>query len=270
MITLENLAELFKLLEKHYTKERMYKDRTKEDVLFTWENMFRDADPVEVISAAKMHIAVSPYPPQISDITNNIVKIRKAKQMTGMEAFHEIKRAVNDGWTGKEAYADAFNNLPPILRRVAGSGKQLRDWAQLDPVQFETVIMPFIVKSYNTLAEREAMYFALPADMQKSQSWILDGPPDEVPPALPEKTIEDIYGEQVYAEIRKDAAEKKEKYKEAVEKFQRPLSAEDIKRYEKLCGKGKEEKPHCYWDEESISSVSEKIKERILNHESEM
>lgn len=268
MITLENLAELFKLLEKHYTKERMYKDRTKEDVLFTWENMFRDADPVEVISAAKMHIAASPYPPQISDITNNIVKIRKAKQMTGMEAFHEIKRAVNDGWTGKEHYADAFNNLPPILRRVAGSGKQLRDWAQLDPVQFETVIMPFIVKSYNTLAEREAMYFALPADMQKSQSWILEGPPDEMIPALPEKTIEDIYAEEVMKEIHKDASEKMEKYKDRVAQFTSPLNEKEKKRYEERFGK-KFDDGHRTWDSTSISAVAEKIKERVL-YESKM
>lgn len=264
MITFENLAELFTLLEKHYTAERMYKDRTKEDLLYTWKNMFQDADPFEVISAAKMHVASSPYPPQISDITNNIVKIRKARQMTGMEAFHEIKRAVNDGWSGKECYADAFNSLPPILRRVAGSGKQLRDWAQLDPVQFETVIMPFIVKSYNTLAEREAMYFALPADMQKSQSWILEGPPDEVTPALPDKTVEDIYYEKYMSEIRENTAERQEKYKDRIADFTKPLTTEEKKKYEEIFRK-KYDDEDDHWGTESLSAVAERIKERILS-----
>ena len=190
MITQEDFGIVMDLLLAAYgDKAFPVNDKAKMNkTLHLWSVMFEDDSPEEILVAVKDCIATLQFPPRIADIKGRIAQNRMAGQPTEMEAWTMVYKTVM-GCDSLKTARDLFDKLPRIAQELVGMPEQLMDWKEVDGNKLVTVVASNFMRSYKVKAEREASYHALPADMQKVESWKLPKPaekPKELP--KPEKT----------------------------------------------------------------------------------
>ena len=172
MMTVKDIGLMLDLLEANFGAA-MYKDTNRPAVVKLWSAMFADDDPSEVAIAVKDCIATLRFPPKIADIKSRMAQTRMQGQMTEMEAWQIIRAAVEEAYSYERA-DEIFWTLPKIIQRTVGSGRQIKAWRSVEDAQFETVIASNCMRTYRELAQREAGYHALPADLQQAESWRIE------------------------------------------------------------------------------------------------
>lgn len=103
-----------------------------------------------------------PSPGQIVDAIHKITNPRIA-EMTAMEAWSLVRKAIRNGYYGAE---EEFAKLPTACQRAIGSPSNLREIAQLDTDQVETVEQSHFIKAYNTQVVRERETAKMPSDIR--------------------------------------------------------------------------------------------------------
>lgn len=212
-----------------------YAKQDSDAILNVWYPLFKNDDPEEVGRAVTICICTLKFPPTVADIKQQMAECRLEDQPTAIEAFHVLSEAVKKS-SGKADAAEAFNALPPILRRIAGSSGQLVSWYRLSDESFQTVVMSAIRESYTILAKREAKYYALPAGLQRAENWRIGAPDLE---ALPEPVKEKTYDE-IMSDMAKSAEEYREQfgikanpdYAGKVSEFMQPITDIELKEIE--------------------------------------
>lgn len=136
-----------------------YKDlsvKEANDMIDAWSTMFSDDNTQIVIEAVKALITTLKYPPTIADIKEKIRLITQPAQMSEIEAWNIVRKAIS--------YYDAkekFDALPEMLQKLVGSPSQLREWAQMDNTSI-TVVASNFMRSYKARAAHEHELAALP------------------------------------------------------------------------------------------------------------
>lgn len=233
-MTINEIQIALRILNANYGRE-FYRDMDETDVIKEWAAQFGKDDPNEVMQAIQNCISTFSYRPVIADIRRRMAKNRTKGQMTEMQAFQAVKDAMRKS-TNRENSVAAFNNMPPILRKLVGRASQLRDWQNISDESFETVIASQIMRSYRTLAEQEADYYALPAQLQTMEPWRIEAPEPE---ALPEPEITKTV-DQIIDEANQGAAEHgmvmtddlKRKNAARVDAFLKPVTKDEEKALE--------------------------------------
>lgn len=137
-----------------------YKDFSKEELnaaVNLWATMFSE-EPIQVVTEAiKALICTLKYPPTIADVKEKIERLTQPDQMTEMEAWHLVKKAMNTS-----DFVSAFRSLPPAIRRVVGSPDQLKEWAYMESETVNSVIQSNFMRSFRVVAEREREFTKLP------------------------------------------------------------------------------------------------------------
>lgn len=145
-----------------------YKDMKRseaEGIVSLWAQMFAD-EPAEVVAVAvKAHIVNDPkgFPPHIGAIKTAIAKLKNPEEMTEMEAWALVRKAVSNGIYGA---VEEFNKLPEIVQRLVGSPNQLKEWALMDAETVGSVVASNFQRSYKVRAQSEREFLALPADVR--------------------------------------------------------------------------------------------------------
>ena len=103
-----------------------------------------------------------PSPGQIVDAIHKITNPRIA-EMTATEAWALVRKAIRNGYYGAE---EEFEKLPTACQRAIGSPSNLRELAQLDIDQVETVEQSHFIKAYNTQVVRERETAKMPSDIR--------------------------------------------------------------------------------------------------------
>ena len=103
-----------------------------------------------------------PSPGQIVDAIHKITTPRIA-EMTATEAWALVRKAIRNGYYGAE---EEFEKLPTACQRAIGSPSNLRELAQLDIDQVETVEQSHFIKAYNTQVIRERETAKMPSDIR--------------------------------------------------------------------------------------------------------
>ena len=103
-----------------------------------------------------------PSPGQIVDAIHKITNPRIA-EMTATEAWALVRKAIRNGYYGAE---EEFAKLPTACQRAIGSPSNLREIAQLDIDQVETVEQSHFIKAYNTQVVRERETAKMPSDIR--------------------------------------------------------------------------------------------------------
>ena len=103
-----------------------------------------------------------PSPGQIVDAIHKITNPRIA-EMTATEAWALVRKAIRNGYYGAE---EEFAKLPTACQRAIGSPSNLRELAQLDIDQVETVEQSHFIKAYNTQVVRERETAKMPSDIR--------------------------------------------------------------------------------------------------------
>lgn len=154
-----------------------YRDMKRSDAeaaVSLWCEMFAD-DPAHIVAmAVKSHIASDKkgYPPNIGAIKEAIRKLTHPAEMSDMEAWGYVSKALRNGIYG---YTEEFEKLPPVIRRIVGTPMQLREWAMMDSETVQSVVMSGFRKSYAARAESEREFIALPSDVREVMTQIAAG-----------------------------------------------------------------------------------------------
>ena len=180
-MTKQELIAVMERLEEYY--RNFYSGGDKQRVLDAWYPMFRDDDASEVNRAVVAYICTEKFAPTVAGIKTIMAENRMAGQMTEMQAWQKIRDAV-DFSTNREEARKQYDQLSPLLKKLAGSPSQLISWRKVNEDTFEGVIASNVQRSYRELARREAVYYAIPGQLQQEQTWRVEGPKEQA--ALPE------------------------------------------------------------------------------------
>ena len=145
-----------------------------ESVVALWTEMFKDDDPQVVAMAVKAHIANDKkgFPPHIGAIKDAIVKLTAPEEMTEAEAWALVAKAIRNGNYGSEK---EFAALPPVIQRLVGSPRQIREWAAMDSDTVSSVVASNFQRSYKARAAHERELLSLPGDVRTAMMRIADG-----------------------------------------------------------------------------------------------
>lgn len=130
-----------------------------------WAEMFADT-PYEIVGAAvKAHIATDTegYPPNVGKIKEQIRKLSQSNELTEQEAVRLILNACSNSTYNSQG---EYDKLPPVLQRLVGSPRQLREWAAMDSDVVNSVVSSNLMRSYKAMAEREREHQALPNNVK--------------------------------------------------------------------------------------------------------
>lgn len=183
-MTREDTLDLLSVLKAAYPN--FYRDMTRKDadhVISLWTEMFKD-EPAELVAlAVKAHIATDKkgFPPHIGAIKDAIVKIQQPDEMTELEAWGLVQKALRNGYYGAQ---EEFDKLPPVVQRLVGSPNQLREWSLMDTETISSVVASNFQRSYKARAAHEREFLALPSEVKQTMTQIAAGMKmPELPPA---------------------------------------------------------------------------------------
>ena len=119
-----------------------------------WQIMLEEYPKEMVMAALKVYIKTnsSGFAPSVSQLISSMYETTKHDQMTEGEAWALVKRAIQDGNYHAE---ERFNELPATLQRAVGNAGMIRQWAQTDTDEVNTVIMSNFQRSYKAILEKQ-------------------------------------------------------------------------------------------------------------------
>ncbi len=187
----ETLAIMSVLKAAYPAYYRDMKRDEAEGIVGLWQEMFKD-EPVEVVAVAvKAHIAsdVKGFPPHIGAIKDAIIKIKHPEQMTALEAWSIVRKAIRGASISPSSrVADAngvlsdkttaeinFEAMPEVLQRIVGSPRELARWADMDDEVLSSVVASNFQKSYKARISHERELAALPTDVRNAMAVIGNG-----------------------------------------------------------------------------------------------
>lgn len=174
-MNLVETAKLMAILETAYPM--FYAKKTqqeREDAIRLWAEMFAD-EPGEVVAMAVKALIksrVSTFPPGIGEITEMIHQIMQPDQMTELEAWGLVLKAVSNSIYNS---GEEFRKLPEVVQRLVGAPSQLREWAAMDSATLNSVVASNFQRSYKARAKNERDYLALPSSVKAFMASIAEG-----------------------------------------------------------------------------------------------
>ena len=230
----KELVTVLERLEEYY--RNFYSGIEKERVFNAWYPMFKDDDTAEVNRAVIVYICTEKFAPTVAGIKTIMAENRMAGQMTEMQMWSKVRDAVDRSLNRADA-AEQYAKLTPILKKVVGSPSQLISWRKVSEDTFEGVIASNCQRSYRELAKREAVYYAIPGQLQAEQDWRVNGPQEEIALPAPEitKTISQVVEEAnaKAAEHRTGADDLREKHSSRLDAFMAPMTKDEKRLVEK-------------------------------------
>ena len=184
-MTKQEMAKVLERLEDYY--RNFYNGADKQKILDSWFLIFRDDDASEVNRAVLAYICTEKFAPTVAGIKTLMAEERMAGQMTEMQAWQKIRDAVEYSSNRDEARKQ-YDRLPVILKKIVGSPSQLISWRKVSEDTFEGVIASNCQRSYRELARHEAVYYAIPGQLQAEQKWrVEETKQQEALPEAPKK-----------------------------------------------------------------------------------
>jgi hypothetical protein len=162
-MTRDETKDILAVLKAGYPN--FYKDMTKEDaknIVSLWATMFSDEKTQIVTEAVKSLICTLKFPPTIADVKEKIAMITQPQEMTEMEAWGLVRKALNH-YNAREN----FKALPETIKKIIGSPNTLREWAMMDIDKVETVIQSNFMRSYKIKTAQKRSFDMLPNSTKK-------------------------------------------------------------------------------------------------------
>lgn len=148
-MTGEHFQILIKGLKAVYSDPKFIPDQ---DAANVWYQLLKDI-PYEVASiATQSYMQSEKFPPTPADIRRYATKITSpvTDDMSEIEAWSLVSKALKNGNYGAES---EFAKLPPLIQQTLGDASRLREMAQLDTSEVETVEQSHFVRNYRAKVE---------------------------------------------------------------------------------------------------------------------
>lgn len=146
-----------------------YSKQTKGDLEITvnlWETIFANDDYQVVMVALKELISKhSGFPPDIAALRKQIDDMTFAAigAPTDEELWRMLTEAVQMGWNRTR---EAFDRLPPILKRYLGAPETLAEFGKMEESTFNTVAKGQFLKQIGSIRERERFDLQTPSEVK--------------------------------------------------------------------------------------------------------
>lgn len=142
--------KLVTVLRAAYSSEKFMPDK---ESAMVWYEMLKDIDYPTLMRGVYKLIQSSPYPPTIADIRQACVSIQEPEQLSDLEAWALVRRALSNGTYGAEA---EFAKLPPLIQKAVGSPANIREMAQANIDSVGTVFQSQFLRAYRAETQRAA------------------------------------------------------------------------------------------------------------------
>lgn len=160
-MTREEFKLIVKGMKAIYTKPDFIPDQ---DAFNVWYMLLADLDYKSASISTQMHMRSSTFEPKPADIIEQYNKLVKREELTEMEAWSLVSKALRNGINGAE---EEFNKLPPLTQKAVGSPSQLRNWATSDEASIESVVQSNFMRTYRTECKRQRDFDKLPNDVKQ-------------------------------------------------------------------------------------------------------
>ena len=199
------------MLEANY---QPFKDLTVATNL--WADAFADVpfDLVRTAVTSYMMHSTDDYRPNVGKIAKEIDTILNGEQMSDMEAWELVRKAVSKSkQTDSSAYRE-WKKLPEDIQQIVSSEQILR-WQMLNVEQMDTVVQSNFAKSYQTVKERKYKTRVLPENLKNAVALLQSSNPDYM--ALPEATKPEVHKyeesfDDMYDRLDENARQYREKH----------------------------------------------------------
>lgn len=147
------LKDEFKLICKGM--KALYADPkfiSNQDAFDMWYTLLQDLDYEIVSMATQAYMQTEKFPPTPADIRRYAQQITapKTEGMSEMNAWDKVRKALSNGLYGAE---EEFERLPKLCQEVIGSPARLREMAQVDTSEVETVVASNFMRNYRARLE---------------------------------------------------------------------------------------------------------------------
>ena len=145
---------------KRFTEQKF------ETLIAVWYNTFSEY-PVEMVMVGiqgYISTDTSGFPPSPGQVMKIIHNLTRQQEMTSMEAWSLVKKAVN---SARDKYEEVFDNLPPLIKKVIGGHHQLMSWGNVREEEFETVIQSNFMRAYEAEKKRQNQIEMIPERIRK-------------------------------------------------------------------------------------------------------
>lgn len=155
-MTIENTQKVLAYITAAYP--RYFANVAKgaaDNMIAVWNDTFADYSVTAVMAGVKGYISAdnSGFPPSPGQIIEYINIVGHPADHSGTEAWSLVRRAVNVPWDQFDA---SFATLPKAVQVAVGSPASLKELAQMDNQQFETVAQSNFLRMYDAARRREA------------------------------------------------------------------------------------------------------------------
>lgn len=168
-MTREETKAIMAILRAGYPN--FYRNMTREDAtnaINLWATIFEN-EPAQIVTEAVKSLMCSlKFPPTIADVKEKIELLTQPEQLTEMEAWNLVKKAMNTS-----DFVKSFQELPPTIRRIVGSVSQLKEWAYTEGDI--SVISSNFMRSYRARAAHEHELARLPQSAKEMITELAEG-----------------------------------------------------------------------------------------------
>lgn len=163
MIEIKTIGGVLDSLKSAYPQ--FYAKQTDDDrknAIKLWSVIFADDDDKLLYSAVYSYIATDNrgYPPAPGQIKSMLAKLVQGEQITELEAWSNVRRALCNCLYGSEA---EYDSLDDVSKRCVGSPAQMREWAKMDTETLDSVVSSNFQRSYRAISAKNRETMAIPS-----------------------------------------------------------------------------------------------------------
>ena len=147
------------------------KDKSKEEVSLavnTWYEVLTDYTYQQMSAAVKIEILsnTSGFPPSIGQLVEkiNIVERTTKEELNELTAWAIVRKALSNSLYNSE---EEFNKFPEIIKKCIKDPRTLREWAQLDISEIETVIQSNLMRTFRAELKKEKERESIPQQLRE-------------------------------------------------------------------------------------------------------
>ena len=163
MTTEVETAKIIALLREYYPRDveaSSVKAKVRAWFMIIGQYDYATAQAAVVSFAALDTKGFMPSPGQIVEA---ISKITRQQEMTEMEAWGYVTKAVSNSLYNADK---EWVKLPPSVQNALGSASVLREWAMCDTESFQTVVQSNFMRSFKARSQADREYAKLPESVR--------------------------------------------------------------------------------------------------------
>jgi len=169
-MTREQTVDLVRSIVSIYPN---WKPENLTDTVNAWHWALEEYPAPAVKSALQIYVRTNNtgFAPSVSQLISAMYEPKKNDQLSEGEAWAMVKKAIQDGNYHAE---ERFNELPEIVQRAVGGAGMIRQWAQTDSDEVNTVVMSNFQRSYRAILSKQDFNDKVPPQIADTLKGLTD------------------------------------------------------------------------------------------------